>query len=263
MIWGGSLYLAPADDEIINVERSLKIQEFQKVLVSIVAKKIAMGVTSVLIDLPYGRGTKLERPDDLEFLVREFEKLFAQFGIKCVTFKRIVRGPDGNGVGPILEMRDCLRVLERDEKRPMGMEETVLGMAAEIFEHNGKAKKGEGKKVALELLDSGKALNKFWEIAKAQGAKNIVKSEDLKPGKLVHEVLAQKSGELKYICTREIVEIARSLGTPKIKEAGLYINKLPGEKVQKGDVLMTLYATTPDRMEDGIKAINLKELFEF
>ena len=68
MIWGGSLYLAPADDEIISVERSLRIQEFQKVLVSIVAKKIAMGSTFVLIDLPYGKGTKLERPDDLENL---------------------------------------------------------------------------------------------------------------------------------------------------------------------------------------------------
>ena len=87
MIWGGSLYLAPADDEIINVERSLRIQEFQKVLVSIVAKKIAMGVTFVLIDLPYGKGTKIERPDDLEFLAREFEKLFSRFNIKCNTQK--------------------------------------------------------------------------------------------------------------------------------------------------------------------------------
>ena len=262
MIWGGSLYLAPADDEIINVERSLKIQEFQKVLVSIVAKKIAMGVTSVLIDLPYGKGSKLERPDDLEFLSREFEKLFDQFGIKCVTFKRVVKGPDGNGVGPILEMRDCLRVLERDEKRPLGMEETVVAMASEIFEHNGKAKKGEGKKLARELLDSGKALKKFWEIAKAQGAKSEVKAADLEPGTLKHEVVAPKDFEIKYICTREIVEIARALGTPKIKEAGIYMEKMVGDKVKKGDLLMTLYATTQDRLEDGINAVDLKELFE-
>lgn len=152
MIWGGSLYLAPADDEIINVERSLKMQEFQKVLVSIVAKKIAAGVTSVLIDLPYGKGTKIERPDDLEFLKREFEKLFPQFGIKCVTFKRVVKGPDGNGIGPILEMRDCLRVLERDIDRPIGMEEVVLDMAKEIFENNGKAKKGRVKRLHKKCL---------------------------------------------------------------------------------------------------------------
>lgn len=262
MIWGGSLYLAPADDEIINVERSLKIQEFQKVLVSIVAKKIAMGVTSVLIDLPYGKGSKLERPDDLEFLSREFEKLFDQFGIKCVTFKRIVKGPDGNGVGPILEMRDCLRVLERDEKRPLGMEETVVAMASEIFEHNGKAKNGEGKKLAQELLDSGKALKKFWEIAKAQGAESEIKSTDLKPGTLKHEIVAPKDFEIKYICTREIVEIARALGTPKIKGSGIYLEKIVGDKVKKGDLLMTLYATTQDRLEDGINAVDLKELYE-
>ncbi|MGI6423451.1 MAG: thymidine phosphorylase [Candidatus Dojkabacteria bacterium] len=262
MVWGGSLYLAPADDEIINVERSLKIQEFQKVLVSIVAKKIAMGVTSVLIDLPYGKGTKLERPDDLEFLEREFEKLFKEFNIKCVTFRRVVKGPDGNGIGPTLEMRDCLRILERDEKRPLEMEEVVIGMAGEIFEHNGKAKKGEGKKLAQELLDSGKALKKFWEIAKAQGAKKVVKANELEGGKLTHEVLAPKDFDIKYICTREIVEIARALGTPKIKDAGIYLEKMPGESIKKGEVLMTLFATTQDRLDDGIKAVDLSKLYE-
>jgi len=262
MIWGGSLYLAPADDEIINVERSLRIQEFQKVLVSIVAKKIAMGVTFVLIDLPYGKGTKLERPDDLEFLSREFEKLFHKFGIKCVTHKRVVNGPDGNGVGPLLEMQECLKVLERDEKRSEMLEDTVVEMAAKIFENTGKAKKGMGKKFTLDLLDSGKALKKFWDIAKAQGEKKEKKSSELKVGSLKHEVKSSKSGVLKNICTREIVEVARSLGTPKIKEAGIYFNKMVGDKVQKGDTLMTLYATTKDRMEDGINAIDFDKLFE-
>lgn len=262
MVWGGSLYLAPADDEIINVERSLRIQEFQKVLVSIVAKKIAMGASFVLIDLPYGKGTKIEKPDDLEFLAREFEKLFHKFDIKCVTHKRVVKGPDGNGVGPILEMRECLRVLERDEKRSEDLEDTVVEMAAKILEGVGKAKKGMGKKVAQDLLDSGKALKKFWDIAKAQGAEKIIKSDQLKAGKLKHEIKSQKSGVVKNICTREVVEIARSLGTPRIREAGIYIEKMPGDKVEKGDVLMTLYATADDRMEEGIKAVDLPKLYE-
>jgi len=263
MVWGGSLYLAPADDEIINVERSLRIQEFQKVLVSIVAKKIAMGVSFVLIDLPYGKGTKIEKPDDLEFLAREFEKLFAKFDIKCVTHKRIVKGPDGNGVGPVLEMRECLKVLERDEKRSEDLEDTVVEMASMIFEGVGKTKKGMGKKFTQDILDSGRALKKFWDIAKAQGAQKVVTSSQLKPGKLKHEIKSQKSGVIKNICTREIVEIARSLGTPGIKDAGIYIEKMPGDKVEKGDILMTLYATAPDRMEEGIKAVDLSNLYDF
>ncbi len=262
MVWGGSLYLAPADDEIINVERSLRVQEFQKVLVSIVAKKVAMGSSFVLIDLPYGKGTKIEKPDDLDFLSREFEKLFAKFGIKCVTHKRLVKGPDGNGVGPILEMKECLAVLERDEKRSHALEETVLDMAAKIFEGTGKAKKGMGKELAQELLDSGKALKKFWDIAKAQGTKKIIPAKELGIGKIKHEVISQKSGVVKNISTREIVEISRSLGTPGIKEAGIYIEKMPGDEVKKGDLLMTLYTTTADRMEEGVKAIKLEKLYE-
>ena len=79
MFWGGSLELSPADDVIINVERSLRIQEFQKVLVSIVAKKISMGITHVLIDLPYGEGVKLEDPEEVIMLEKEFKKLFKKF----------------------------------------------------------------------------------------------------------------------------------------------------------------------------------------
>jgi len=263
MVWGGSLYLAPADDEIINVERSLRIQEFQKVLVSIVAKKIAMGATFVLIDLPYGKDTKIEKPDDLEFLAREFVKLFARFDIKCVIHKRLVKGPDGNGIGPVLEMRECLRVLERHEKRSKELEDTVVTMAVEILEGSRKIRKGRGKEVVQEILDSGKALKRFWTIAKAQGAKEIIKSDDLKVGEITREIKSNRSGVVRSISTRELVEIARSLGTPSIKEAGIYIEKMPGDEVKEGDVLMTLYATSQDRMDAGISAVNQEALYEF
>lgn len=263
MVWGGSLYLAPADDEIINVERSLRIQEFQKVLVSIVAKKIAMGATFVLIDLPYGKGTKIEKPDDLEFLSREFVKLFARFNIKCVTHKRLIKGPDGNGVGPVLEMRECLKVLERDENRSTELEDTVVSMAVQMLEGSRKVRKGRGKEVVQEILDSGKALKKFWSIAKAQGAKDIVSSKDLKLGEVKKEIKSERSGVVKSIDTRELVEIARSLGTPGIKEAGIYIEKMPGDEVTEGDTLMTLYATSQDRMDAGVSAVDLEALYEF
>ena len=259
---GGSLYLAPADDEIINVERSLRIQEFQKVLVSIVAKKIATGATFVLIDLPYGKGSKIEKPDDLDFLSREFEKLFEKFGIDCVTYKRMANGPDGSGIGPILEMKECLKILERDEKRSEDLEDVIVDMATQIFEHLGKVKKGEGKKLAQDTLDSGKALKKFWEIAKAQGATKEVKSKELTPGEIQHTVKANRGGTVKNICNRELVSIARALGTPKIKEAGIYIEKMPGDKVSKGDTLFTLYTTSKDRMEEGIKAVKIDQLYD-
>jgi putative thymidine phosphorylase len=259
LIWGGSLYLAPADDEIINVERSLRIQEFQKVLVSIVAKKMAMGATHVLIDLPYGEDTKIERPDDLDFLDREFRELFAKVGIKCFTIKRLIRGPEGNGVGPALEIREVIRVLEQTENRSKSLEETVIDMAGILLEESGKTPKGKGKDVARETLRNSKALDKFWEIAIAQGQEGIIKAEDIELGELTYELKAHKSGLIKAINTRGIVDIARALGTPKIKKAGLYLNKNVGDKVEKDDVIATLYAETESRLDQGKDIVNMEE----
>ncbi|MCK9415832.1 MAG: thymidine phosphorylase [Candidatus Dojkabacteria bacterium] len=262
LIWGGSLYLAPADDEIINVERSLRIQEFQKVLVSIVAKKIAMGATHVLIDLPYGVNTKIDRPDDLEFLEREFKKLFEKVGIESYIMRRQIKGPDGKGVGPALEIREALRILEQTENRSIDLEETVLNMSEILLENTGKAEKGKGKEMAKRSLEDGSALKKFWEIATAQGQKSIIKSEDIEIGKFTYEVFSKKNGKIVSIQTRGLVDIARALGTPKIKKAGLYMHKMVGDKVEKGDLLATIYSETESRLKEGVENCDIEKTWE-
>lgn len=262
LFWGGSLSISPADDVIINVERSLRIQEYQKVLVSIVAKKVALGIENILIDLPYGKGSKVERTEDVFELAKEFKKLFKKFGIECETTTRKMHGPDGRGIGPNLEIKEALRILERDSNASLEMERAVIDMAGILFEATGVSKEGEGKMLAQQILDSKKAYEKFWEIGFAQGAKKITKSSDIKMGNLTHEVLSEKSGTVKLISSVEIVNVARSLGCPRIKEAGMYMNKMPGEVVTKGDVLFTMYATADDRLENGKKAVNLEKMYE-
>jgi len=44
-------------------------------------------------------------------------------------------------------------------------------MAVEILEGSRKIRKGRGKEVVQEILDSGKALKRFWTIAKATRGK--------------------------------------------------------------------------------------------
>ncbi|HVX93233.1 MAG TPA: thymidine phosphorylase, partial [Candidatus Dojkabacteria bacterium] len=73
MVWGGALDLAPADDVLIHVERVIHMESYQKLMVSIVAKKISMGITHIVIDIPYGRGTKVQNPEDVEPIKKGFE----------------------------------------------------------------------------------------------------------------------------------------------------------------------------------------------
>lgn len=260
MIWGGALKLSPADDVLINVEKGLHVQSFQKMLVSIVAKKVSMGISHILIDIPYGPGTKVENPDDVEVLKKGFIKMFDKVNIKCEVYPRHVTGPDGFGIGPALEIRDILRVYERHPERPKALEETALDMAGKLLELVGKAAIGKGKEAAREKLESGAALDKLWEIAIAQGAKQKISSDQIKLGQYSEEIMADKSGTIEVIDNKSVVKIARALGNPFTKEAGLYFHKSVGERIEAGEKLVTLYATTKERLETGKAATNVKEL---
>ncbi len=262
LIWGGALNLAPADDVLISIERMLEIQDFQKVLVSIVAKKVCMGINHVLIDLPYGLGAKIASPEELSLLKREFRKLFERFGIHVEVIGREVHGPDGKSIGPNMEMQEVLRILERREDRSFTLEKDILEMAGILFESTGKAKSGSGELMAEEILNSKKALDKFWEIAFAQGAKKRMTVEDLKTGSFIFKVKAEKDGVVGKINNKALIQIARALGNPAIKEAGVGVGKMPGEKYKKGDVLLTLYATSKDRLENAEKLIDISFLYE-
>src|SRR3989338_1246573 len=81
IVWGGSFNIAPADDIIIKVEEPLLFESFDKILVSIMAKKIAFGSNHVVIDLPYGAMVKVHRLSDAEILKNKFEMIAGKFKI--------------------------------------------------------------------------------------------------------------------------------------------------------------------------------------
>lgn len=261
MVWGGGLELAPADDEMIKVEKPLEIESFDKFVVSILAKKVAPGVQFLLIDLPYGPGTKVKNKKDVEYIEGLFRRIAEKFGIKIELYKRTPIGPDGKGVGPALECREFLRVLEQNPERSLELERISVEMAGLLLEMTGKVGSGKGFEMAREILVSGKALNKFYQIVEAQNGRKNIKSEDLKFGEITHEIISNKVGKIKFIDNQNVMDIARGLGNPYIKEAGLYFHKMPGEDVTIGDTMATLYSTSHTRMEAAKSILKKVEIF--
>jgi len=262
LIWGGALDLAPADDVLIHVEKLIHLESFQKILVSIVAKKISMGISHIVIDIPYGEGTKVSNPEDSVMFENEFKKLFKRVGIECVVYRRLVKGPDGRSVGPNLEMKEGLKILERKDDRSKHLENLIIDMAEMLLELSGKAEKGKGRELALLKLDSGEALNKFWEIAKAQGAEKIVKSDDIRGGEYSFDVVHNRTGVVKMIDNKALMKVSRALGTPSIKEAGIYVHKMVGEEVKKGEKVLTLYSTTNSRLDHAKEILDLNKIYQ-
>ncbi len=262
MVWGGALDLAPADDVLIHVERVIHLESYQKLLVSIVAKKIAMGITHVIIDIPHGKGTKVQNIEDVEMIRKGFDKLFKAVGIKAVYYVRDIKNLDGNGIGPNLEMIEVLKLLNQAEDRAKDLEETIVDMAGQLFELCEVAKKGEGKEMALKFLTSGEAKKKFWEIAFAQGATKELALAEIKLGEFKYDVVSDQEGTIKRWNNRDVRKVTKYLGTPIVKEAGIYVHKVAGDKVKKGDTLITLYTSSQSRIDNALSVLDLKTIVE-
>ena len=238
LAWGGSMNIAPVDDMVIHIEHPLGINPRAQMLASILSKKMAIGATHLLMDIPTGAGTKVGTIEEAQKYAMDFMSLGDLLGMHVECAITYGDQPIGNAIGPNVEARECIRILE-GEKHPSSVIEKACDLAGMILEMGGIH---DGAKRARELLDSGAAHKKFMEIVTAQGGRKDLKAEDLRPGRFFHEITSPKSGYVHSINNKDLVAIARSAGAPNDKGAGIILNRKKGQRVETGDVLFTVYA---------------------
>jgi len=260
LIWGAE-GIAPADDRIIEIANELPVEPFTKLVTSIMAKKVAMGVNCLIVDVPINPTAKVKSLEE----AREIEKLFLALGklfkmkIKVVFYASF--GPVGRGIGPALEARDVLRVLQQKENRPQDLQKKAVYYSAELLKMAGRAKNSEAYRQALECLTSGRAWKQMQKIIESQGGRPDIDSESIKIGRIVHEVKAEDSGSIRMIDNKALGWVNRSLGNPTIKQAGTYLNRSIGETVEKGETLFTIYATSQARLKYALGALKKNKIY--
>ena len=146
--------------------------------------------------------------------------------------------PVGRGIGPVLEVRDVMQILENNPDAPSDLREKSLQLAGRILEFDPDVRGGEGYKLAANILESGRALEKMQSIIKAQGENTEIATL----GKLKHTVTAQSAGTVKAIDNLQMAKIARLAGSPMDKGAGVDLHQKVGDQVNQGDPLYTIYA---------------------
>ncbi|MBU1992266.1 AMP phosphorylase [Patescibacteria group bacterium] len=244
--WGGGVDLAAADDHMIRVRNPLSLDPQGMLLASIMAKKFSVSANRVLIDIPCGPQVKVKKRADAIALGNKFKLIGRKLGMKVQILISNGEQPIGNGIGPVLEARDVLKVLACEKDAPKDLREKGLKMAGILLELGEKAKKGQGYKKAKDLLDSGKANKKFMQMIKAQGEQRIA----IREGEFAKHVLAKKTGKVVGIHNKLVARIARTAGAPVDKQAGVYLYKKLGDKVKKGEKLFTIYADNKERLKN-------------
>jgi len=241
LIWGGAVKLAPADDRLLKVSYRLALEPPFKMVVSIMAKKIAMGVKYLIIDMPIGKTAKVIHLKDAKKLSSLFKYIAKCFKIKIRVVIHKADGPVGRGIGPSLEARDILRVFQQKENRPLDLENKSIALAGILLELCGRAPKGKGRIMARQAIVNGNAWRKMQEIIKAQGGNEKIDSEKVKQGNYTFVYKSGKTGRVVDIDNKNLVEICRLLGAPAEKQAGVYLHKVVGNKIKKGEPLLTMH----------------------
>ncbi|MGH2639746.1 MAG: AMP phosphorylase, partial [Rhabdochlamydiaceae bacterium] len=170
--------------------------------------------------------------------------------------------PAGRGIGPLLETKEALKVLEQTADRPLDLEEKALTLAgmlldlclkdsAKKLQEQVKKEFGNGRKWAEYVLSSGHALKKMHEIIKAQGGDSAIISDDLKPGRYHFDVKADRGGKVKEIDCKNVTVLAKILGAPKQKKSGIFLHKKSGDTVERGEVSITLYSESEHTLSEA------------
>ena len=236
--WGGGMNLAPVDDMVIKIEHPLGINPRAQMLASIMSKKVAVGATHLLVDIPTGTGTKVSTIEDARGYARDLMDLGDKLGMHVECAITYADQPVGNAVGPALEAKECISILE-GAAHPASVIEKACDCAGIILDMAGIP---GGAAKAHEILESGEAHRKFMEIVAVQGGNSELKSEDIQPGKYHEDIIAVKSGYIHAIHNKDIVAIAKAAGAPADKGAGLMIYLKKGQRVEAGEKLFTIYA---------------------
>ena len=241
LAWGGTAELSPADDIMIAVERPLGIDSIGQMVASILSKKLSAGSTHLLIDIPVGPSSKVRQMRQAQRLRKLFEFVADQLAIHLEVIITDGRQPVGSGIGPVLECRDVMQVLQNSPEAPDDLRQKSLRLAGRVLEFDPDVRGGNGYAIARDILDSGRALEMMNTIIKAQG----VQSKKYQLGQLTHEVLSPADGVVVNIDNLQMAHIARFAGAPMDKGAGVDLFKKLGDSVKKGEALYRIYAEFP------------------
>jgi AMP phosphorylase len=262
IVWGGAVNLAAADDKLIKIRNPLSLDPKGVLLSSILAKKKSVGAQYCIIDIPVGRGVKISDVNEARDLAHDFINIGKRLGMKIEVMITNGEDPVGKGIGPALECRDVLSVLEGHG--PIDLRDKSIMLAGNLLELSRKAKKGQGAELAASIIKSGKAYKKFKQIVEAQGGDvSRLHSENMDLGSYFHQIKANRSGRVFHIDNKMLSRLARAAGSPADNGAGVHLYVEKGDMIQKGDPLMDIYSNSESKLGVALKVLKEYETVEF
>lgn len=247
--------LIPADKIIYKFrEETGTVPSVPLIASSIMAKKIAMGTKTVVIDVKCGEGSLLSDQTQAEKLATLMVNIGKMAGINTTAILSNLDQPLGRSIGPMLETREALKLLNGDvELFDSDLYNMCKEMVAHILLSTGSAKSRQSAEEMFdEVVANKSALKKLKAMVKAHGGDTFAFDDidSLVPPVNTIYVVADKSGYITNVDTKGLYQAINVIGATESGEinrfVGLDIIVREGDRIKEGDKLAKVYYAITD-----------------
>ena len=257
---GQTREIAPADRKLYALrDATATVETIQLIAASIMSKKLAEGLTGLVLDVKQGSGAFMPEVERASKLARAMIQLGADRGCPVVALLTAMDRPLGFACGNALEIRESIDALKGDG--PSDLMEVTYALGAEMLMLADAATTDTQAWQMMEgAIASGDALAKFIEIIEAQGGDPRIVDEPsaLPTAKVNAEFLAGRDGYVTDITPRTVGYGVISIGGGRRRMddtidpgVGFVIHAKPGDSVTRGAPLATVHAKNAAGIKQG------------
>ncbi|CAB0916572.1 thymidine phosphorylase [Corynebacterium diphtheriae] len=245
--------LAPADKKIYALRDITSTVDCVPLIASsIMSKKIAAGADSLILDVKVGSGAFMKDLDHARELARTMVDLGNDAGVHTRALLTDMSTPLGKKIGNSLEIEETVEVLAG------GGPEDVVKLTCELA-RNMLEMAGIHDADVEERLKDGRAMDVWKRMVRAQGGDP---EAPMARAEHTHEVVADRDGYLMELDALALGVGSWRLGAGRARKedsvqltAGIEIHADLGQKVVKGQKLLTLHTETPDKFDRALESI--------
>lgn len=237
--------LAPADKRLYALrDVTGTVEAIPLIASSIMSKKIAEGTGALVLDVKCGSGAFMKDEASARELARTMVDLGRDAGVDTVALLTDMSVPLGLTAGNALEVRESVEVLAGGG--PADVVELTVELARAML-----AGAGVTDVDPAQNLANGKAMDVWHRMIEAQGGDPRA---DLPTAAHTEDVVAEADGVLAELDAMAVGLAAWRLGAGRERQgqpvqagAGVELHVRPGERVARGQKVMTLHTDTPER----------------
>ena len=214
-IIGPTVDLAPADRRLYGIrDVTGTVESIDLICASILAKKLAAGLSHLVLDVKVGSGAFMADIKDARLLAKTLTEVSNSAGCKTTAFITDMNQPLATAAGNALEVANAVKFLSGDEIDSR-LWDVVVALGAELLAIGGLASPKAAHAQIADALQSGAAAERFERMVAAMGGpKDIIEAPEahLDQAPIIEEVLPQEEGFVQAIDTKALGMAVVELG---------------------------------------------------